>query len=131
MFKGLLSPQFETEKRNTLHQKLTIIFYLIDLLLGEAQIFDNSSKMQEINGLITQAAEMAQQAPRALIQIYFVQAKILLIEGEVDESISLLDKAYTLATSKKMNLLSEKAKTLQLKVQDEITKWKSIIDSNV
>jgi tetratricopeptide (TPR) repeat protein len=127
LFRDLLK---QAEKDFSFHQKLTIIFHLIDLLLEEAKIFDNSSKMQEIIVLINQGTEMSQDNPRALIQIYLLQAKILLIEGKIDDSLSLLEKAHTLAMNKYLKPLAQEAKALQEELQSEYTKWKGIIESN-
>ena len=110
--------------------KLTLMFHLIDLLLEEARIFNNPAKIQEINVFINQAAELAQNTPRALILIYILQAKFLLVEGEVDDSLSLLKQAYTLATSKQLLPLAEQAKLLEEQLQKEYTKWKGIIETD-
>jgi ATP/maltotriose-dependent transcriptional regulator MalT len=112
------------------HSQINILFHLIDLLLEEAKTLGSSSKIQEVNILINQATEMAQQKPRALIQVYLLQAKMLLIEGKVDESLSLIDKTYNFAKSKKLNLYAEQAKNQKYKLKNELIKWKGIIESN-
>jgi tetratricopeptide (TPR) repeat protein len=110
--------------------KSTIIFHLIDLLLEEARLLDNPINMQEVNLLIDQLSEMAQQVPRTLIQIYLLQGKILLIDGKLEKSVSLLEKAHSLATSKNLNLLADQAKLQQKQLQSEMKKWRGLMESN-
>ena len=125
LFRELLS-KVDTD----FHWKFLVLFHLIDLLLEEAKTFNNVSKIQEVNILLNQASEMSQDSPRALIQANLLQARILLIEGEVDQSLSLLDETYSLALTKKLYPLAEQAKKQQGQLQNELTRWKGIIESN-
>ncbi|MGB5912519.1 MAG: tetratricopeptide repeat protein [Promethearchaeia archaeon] len=105
---------------------------LCDLLLEELKYSGNEEILFEIQDLLNRISIVAnkQRSITTLIDLYSLQAKLALIEGNAELSNDLLKKALTIADNKGLELLSKKIKVQQNQVFNQLEDWKALFIQN-
>ncbi|PWI48057.1 hypothetical protein CEE45_08515 [Candidatus Heimdallarchaeota archaeon B3_Heim] len=114
------------------YHRIQAMLQLTDLLLLELKTFGNEEIFQEVERLINQVFEMAQEQNLLPIEIEtsILKAKLSLINGDFTLSDNLLQDALVLAVEKNLTFLQSRINNEQEKLQNELTKWIELIDKN-
>lgn len=105
---------------------------LCDLLLEELKYSGEEEILLEIQDLLNKISDVAnnQRSITTLVDLYSLQAKLALIEGNAELSNELLTKALTIAENKGIELLSKKLKLQQNQLFNQIEEWKALFIRN-
>jgi len=105
---------------------------LCDLLLEELKYSGSEEILIEIQDLLNRISDVAtkQRSITTLVDLYSLQAKLALIEGNAELSNELLTKALTIAENKGMELLSEKLILQQNQLFNQLEEWKALFIQN-
>ncbi len=98
---------------------------LCDLVLEELRTLGDDTLFHDVQTLIQQIVDLAQAwefAP-AVAKSLILQGKLLLIEGEAQETMNLLEKAHGIAEEKGLGRLSVKIETELDTLRTELTRW--------
>jgi tetratricopeptide (TPR) repeat protein len=106
---------------------------LCELLIAELRSFGNEEVLIEVKELSQKLYKIArhQHSYFLLIETLFLQAKLALIEFDIELSQQLLVKASKIAEDKKMVILLDKVKQEREKFVIELKNWKSYADQNI
>lgn len=101
------------------------IFHLCDLLLFELRISEEQEILTEVHTLLAQLNEIAktQNSYSLLIQVFLLQAKLALMELELDKAKELLSQAQTLAEEKGLKNLAMKITKERVTLVNQLDKW--------
>ncbi|MFX1493707.1 MAG: nitrilase-related carbon-nitrogen hydrolase [Promethearchaeota archaeon] len=105
---------------------------LCDLLLEELKYSGDEEILVEIQDLLHKISDVAykQRSIITLVELYSLQAKLALIEGNVELTKDLLNKAISIAENKGIELLSKKLKVQQNQLINQIEEWKVLFIRN-
>ncbi|MFX1284051.1 MAG: tetratricopeptide repeat protein [Promethearchaeota archaeon] len=106
------------------------VISLCDLLLLELRITGNEEVLQEIKTILTQFLEIAEKQHTYywLIQIYWIQSKLALLELDIERSQRLLIQAKTLSEEKGLQMLTTQISSEYEALITQIGKWEEIFD---
>jgi len=112
---------------NSLDSFLVLSNYC-DLLLEELSLYNDPEILDEINVLITKSIDMAQQANSYsfLAETKLLQAKLALIEMNIEEAKKLMVQAQHIADSHGLNLLAWGISSEFDKLLDQIDVWNTV-----
>lgn len=105
---------------------------LCDLLLDELKFYGEEDVIQEIQSLITRISSTAtnQRSITTLVTLYSLQAKLALVEGNIEYSNSILTQALSIANEKGLDFLSLKVKKQQDQLFNQLEEWKALLVQN-
>ncbi|MFW9998808.1 MAG: tetratricopeptide repeat protein [Candidatus Hodarchaeota archaeon] len=105
---------------------------LCDSLLEELKYSGSEDILVEIQDLLNRISGIAykQRSIITLVELYSLQAKLALIEGNAEVSKKLLTKALVIAENKGLDLLSKKLIVQQNQVFNQIEEWKALFIRN-
>ncbi|MHA1989615.1 MAG: nitrilase-related carbon-nitrogen hydrolase [Candidatus Hodarchaeales archaeon] len=126
IFQDILDEKFDYEF------EFVIQINLCELLLDELKLYGEQEVIQEIQSLLARISNIAlkQRSITSLVTLYSLQAKLALIEGDVEHSNSLLNRAETIAIKKGFNLLSLKIRKQIEELSDQLNEWKALLARN-
>ncbi|MFW9917860.1 MAG: tetratricopeptide repeat protein, partial [Candidatus Thorarchaeota archaeon] len=127
----LLKEIIENEHTSQSLRTLAML-HLCDLLILEAKTFADEALFSEAQVLVDQVIEQAQTEKMipVLIDTFILQAKFALIEGNAQEALNLLEKAYEWAHDKNLATLAAKTKAQQDIVEKELSQWQELAQKN-
>lgn len=133
----LQAQQFFKEiiEEEILQHEITVLsmLNLCKLLISELKISeDEEVVLQEINKLSNRLFDIAhrQNSSWLIAMSLMLQAKLVMVEGDLEEASSLLEKAHTLANEKKLGNLLTKVEHEQAVLQEELEKWEELSRRN-
>ena len=105
---------------------------LCDLLLEELKYSGSEEILLEIQDLLNRISDVAnnQRSITTLVDLYSLQAKLALIEGNAELSNKLLTKALTIAENKGLELISKKLTAQQNQLFNQLEEWKALFIQN-
>ena len=105
---------------------------LCDLLLEELKYSGEEEILLEIQDLLNRISDVAnnQRSITTLVDLYSLQAKLALIEGNAELSNELLTKALAIAENKGLELISKKLKIQQNQLFNQLEEWKALFIQN-
>ena len=105
---------------------------LCDLLLEELKYSGSEEILIQIQDLLNRISDVAnkQRSITTLLDLYSLQAKLALIEGNAELSKKLLTKALTIAENKGMELISKKLTDQQNQLFNQLEEWKALFIQN-
>jgi tetratricopeptide (TPR) repeat protein len=126
LFQELLGERFDYEL------EFVIQVNLCELLLDELKFYGEEDVIQEIQGLLTRISDIAknQRSITTLVTLYSLQAKLALIEGNIDNSKSLLTQALSLSNEKGLEFLSLQVKKQQDLLFSQLEEWRQLLVRN-
>lgn len=109
-----------------------VILLLAEINLLEYEVYNNPVVLKDINENLKNLLKFAEKnnISNLLIEMYILEAKIDILEGNFGKVEKLLIKAITIAKEKHLNLLMKKAETELANFNNQITKWKTLIETN-
>ncbi len=112
--------------------RILATLHLCDLLMLEAKTFGDEALFSEVQSLVNKVVEQAQTQRMipVLIDTIILQAKFALIEGNAQEALNLLGKAYEWAKDKNLASLTAKTKAQQDIVEKELSQWQELAQKN-
>jgi predicted amidohydrolase len=126
IFQDILDEKFDYEF------EFVIQINLCELLLDELKLYGEEEVIQEIQSLLTRISNIAlnQRSITSLITLYTLQAKLALIEGDMNYSKNLLSRAETIASEKGFKLLALKIDKQLDELFDQLDEWKALLAKN-
>ena len=105
---------------------------LCDLLLEELKYSGEEEILNKIQDLLNRISDVAykQRSITTLVELYSLQAKLALIEGNAELSNKLLIKALSIAENKGLELIAEKLKVQQDQLIKQLEDWKALFIQN-
>jgi tetratricopeptide (TPR) repeat protein len=109
------------------------ILNLLEILIWELSSTGHEEVLQEIQELITQLNEIAQkhQSSTLEIEVALIQSQLELIQGNVNQSITLLDHPKTIALENNLESHQVRIKSQLRVIETEFQKWIELTDQNV
>jgi len=126
ILKEILEDRFDYEL------EFSIQVNLCDLLLDELKFYGEEEVIQEIQDLLARISKTIknQRSITTLVTLYILQARLALVEGDMEKSSSLLSRAESIAKAKGLKLLEIKVKTQQDLLFNQLEEWKALLDRN-
>lgn len=109
------------------------IMNLYELLLAELKSFGEQEALHEIRELskIIESVSNKLHSPHLQIEYLILDSKLSLIEFNLEKSIKSLEQAEALIAEHKASHLSQKIQYEKEKLNNELKKWKALVDQNV
>jgi tetratricopeptide (TPR) repeat protein len=125
----------EIVEEEILQHEITVLamLNLCELLILEMKISeDEEVLLQEIHKLSNRLYDISNRQNSAWLSVmsFMLQAKLTMVEGNLEAASSLLTKAHTLATEKKLGNLLTKVEHEQAALQEELEKWEEFSRRN-
>ncbi|MFX0014313.1 MAG: nitrilase-related carbon-nitrogen hydrolase [Promethearchaeota archaeon] len=126
LFQELLEERFDYEL------EFNVQVNLCELLLDELKFYGEEEVIQEIQSLLTRISNTAknQRSITTLVILYSLQAKLALIEGNIEYAKSLLTQALLLANEKGLEFLSIQVKKQQDLIISQLEEWRQLLARN-
>ena len=104
------------------------ILNLCDLLLTELRTFGNEEVLGEVKSWSNKLLELAlkQHSYSLLAETYLLQSRLFLLELDIQESQTLLDKAKTLAEENELHKLHTKILDEEFFLHEQSRKWEHL-----
>lgn len=104
------------------------LIHLSDLLITELRVTNEEEIIQEIKPLITRLLEVAENSNSYwdLCEVYLLQAKLALIQMNIEEAKLLLTKAQNIAESHDLNRLSIQISYEHDKLLEQASEWNNL-----
>ncbi|MFX0149821.1 MAG: tetratricopeptide repeat protein [Candidatus Hodarchaeota archaeon] len=111
---------------------ITAMIHLSDLLLSELKATGEEEVLKEVRDLTYKLLNIAKQqgSHSILVETYFLQSKLALIELNIEEADKLLVQAHNIAEEKGLNILARKVIYERENIQSQLQKWETIIKQN-
>ncbi|MHA2294395.1 MAG: tetratricopeptide repeat protein [Candidatus Hodarchaeales archaeon] len=108
------------------------LFELSELLIDELRAYGEEEVFYEVKELIQHLDEKAnkQNSHSLIIDTLILQAKLSMVEGDLNESQQLLDRVEMIAKEKEIQHLTNKVLKEKEQLKNQYEKWKSLIQSN-
>lgn len=108
------------------------MLHLCDLLIQEAKAFEDGALFREAQLLVDKVVEQAQTKKMIpiLVDVFILQSRFALIEGNAHEAYNLLEKANELGEAKGLVALTAKVKAHQDAVKTELNQWQELAQKN-
>ncbi len=126
LFQELLGERFDYEL------EFVIQVNLCELLLDELKFYGEEEVIQEIQRLLNRISNIAknQRSITTLVTLYSLQAKLALIEGNIEYSNSLLTQALLLSNEKGLEFPSLQVKKQQDLLVSQLEEWRQLLVRN-
>jgi tetratricopeptide (TPR) repeat protein len=126
LYEEVIDEKFDYE------MELFIQVNLSELLLDELKLYGEESVLQELRDVLGRISGTAnkQRSITSLIWLYILQAKLAVIEGDVEYAKGLLERAQTIADEKGLVLFSRKIKKQQQLLSSQLEEWKALFVQN-
>ncbi len=108
------------------------IFELSELLIDELRAYGEEEVFYEVKGLIKRLEEKAskQKSYSLIIDTLILQAKLSMVEGDLNASQQFLDRVELIAKEKEMHHLVTKVQKEKEQLKNQYEKWESLIQNN-
>ncbi|MFX0086422.1 MAG: tetratricopeptide repeat protein, partial [Candidatus Hodarchaeota archaeon] len=108
------------------------IFELSELLIDELRAYGEKEVFYEVKELIQRLEEKAnkQKSYSLIIDTLILQAKLSMVEGDLNASQQFLDRVERIATEKQIQHLLTKVQKEKEQLKNQYEKWESLIQSN-
>ncbi|MFW9854355.1 MAG: hypothetical protein ACFFFG_04815 [Candidatus Thorarchaeota archaeon] len=108
-----------------------VVFHLIELYLDEFKIAEDKTVLHEAHRLIDdQFDSKAEQCfSPTLVEFSILKAKLLIIEGEFENALSILEQIEEEAKINQFHRLEDRIKLEINKINEDFQKWDSVIQS--
>ncbi|MHA2226435.1 MAG: tetratricopeptide repeat protein [Candidatus Hodarchaeales archaeon] len=108
------------------------IFELSELLIDELRAYGEEEVFYEVKELIQRLDEKAnkQKSYSLIIDTLILQAKLSMVEGDLNASQQFLDRVELIAKEKEIQYLSNKVLKEKEQLKNQYEKWESLIQSN-
>lgn len=106
-----------------------IIIYLAELYIEEFKLSEDNMIMREARSLIDnhiQSVDDQKYSPE-LIELSLLKAKLLIIEGEIEKALEILENVRQVANTNNLHRLEEKIGLEINRIDKEFTKWDAAI----
>ncbi|MFX1367132.1 MAG: nitrilase-related carbon-nitrogen hydrolase [Promethearchaeota archaeon] len=112
--------------------ELFIQVNLGELLLDELKLYGEKAVLNELQEVLERISGTAnkQRSITSLIWLYLLQARLAVIEGDVDHAGSLLNRAKAISDEKGLALLSRKVEKQQTQLSSQLEEWKDLFLRN-
>jgi tetratricopeptide (TPR) repeat protein len=102
--------------------------YICDILLEELKVTRNMSILKELKHLIENLSHLAERnhAFLLLVELYFLQSKLLILELNIESSLNLLEKAQKLANLKGLKRLEVLISNEHDSLLEQLDVWDSL-----
>lgn len=119
-------------KRFDYEFEFTIKVNLCELLLDEMKFYGEEDVLHEIQKLLSSISELAKnlRSITNLVILYSLQAKLALIEGDIELSKNLLNQALSIAEDKGLKLLLKQVESQQNYLTSQLDEWKAMLGGN-
>ena len=106
-----------------------VITHLAELYLEEFKISEDPKIMLEVQQLIDNQIQRIdeQKFSPELVELSLLKAKLLLIEGEIEEAIKILENAKIIARANNFHRIEEKVNWEITRVDEEFKKWDAAV----
>jgi len=130
LFKQLIENNFP--RRASRENLVFDMGHLCDLLLEELSLYNNPVILDEITPLITKMLEMAEDMRNYhwLAEAKLLQAKLALIQTDIEEARRLMVEAQRIAEIHGLNLLASKISSEHDKLLTQVDIWDNLKNSN-
>jgi hypothetical protein len=108
------------------------IFELTELLIDEVRAYGEEEVFYEVKKLIQRLDEKGtkQKAPSLIIDTLILQAKLSMVEGNLNASQQFLDRAEQITSEKDIHFLTDKILNEKRHLKNQYEKWESLIQTN-
>ncbi|MFW9942618.1 MAG: tetratricopeptide repeat protein [Candidatus Thorarchaeota archaeon] len=126
LFEEVLKEKFDYQL------EFTVQYNLCNLLLEELKYSGIEEILLEIQDLLSKISEATtkQRSIYTLVILYYLQAKLALVEGNAEFANELLIKGLTLAKAKGIGFYVLRLKSLQDKLFTQLGEWKELLTRN-
>ncbi|MHA2224803.1 MAG: tetratricopeptide repeat protein [Candidatus Hodarchaeales archaeon] len=102
-----------------------VITHLAELYLEEFKMSEDNNIMLEVRQLIDNQIQKVdkQKFSPELVELSLLKAKLLIVEGKIDEASKILEKAKEIAKANNFNRMEEKIKFEITRIEKEFNKW--------
>ncbi|MFX0119621.1 MAG: tetratricopeptide repeat protein [Candidatus Hodarchaeota archaeon] len=109
-----------------------VMFELSELLLDELRVYEEEEVFYKVKELIQNLDEIAnkQKSYSLIIDTLILQAKLSMVEGDLNASEQLLDHVELIAKEKKIHQLTNKVLKEKEQLKNQYEKWEYLIQSN-
>jgi tetratricopeptide (TPR) repeat protein len=107
--------------------------HLCELLIIEFRSFGDPGVLEEVKKLIQQINQIGTQGTSytLIIESSILQAKLLIVEGKLDNALQILEKAQNLTIENRLGLLGQIVNEEKASLEKEYSKWQNLIETNV
>jgi tetratricopeptide (TPR) repeat protein len=124
------------EKRTTVDSRIirTVIFHLIDILIGEAKAYGSEEAIREAKAFLQEFYSL--KGSTSLddiideIDVLIIQSKFALLDGNLITAENFLNKARFLAEKKTLDFQLAKVATEQQYLENQMDLWQKLIKDN-
>ncbi|UCE10870.1 MAG: tetratricopeptide repeat protein [Candidatus Thorarchaeota archaeon] len=111
---------------------VTAMIHLCDLLLVELKISEEEAVISRIMDLTGRLHEIAKQqsSHSLLVETYLLQAKLAMIELDLDRARIILAQAHIAAEERGLRSLSLKVAHERELLQSQLSKWETLVEQN-
>jgi tetratricopeptide (TPR) repeat protein len=111
---------------------ITALMYLFDLKIGEWKASENDETLREIHQILKKLDNIAesQNIYPLIIENSILHANVLLIEGKIEQALTILREASEKARIKNLNHLVEKTSQFEQKLLNQIKEWQTLLTTN-
>ena len=124
----------ELMEEEILDHSLTVraMFELSELLIDELRAYGEEEVFNQVKKLIHQLDKIAnrQKSYSLMIDTLILQAKISMVEGDLNISQKFLDQAELIIKEKKIHQLNNKLQEEKEQLKNQFEKWENLIQSN-
>ncbi|MFX0045940.1 MAG: tetratricopeptide repeat protein, partial [Candidatus Hermodarchaeota archaeon] len=126
LYEEVIDEKFDYE------MELFIQVNLSELLLDELKLYGEEAVLQELRAVLGRISGTAnkQRSITSLLWLYILQAKLAVIESDVELAKGLLDRAQSIADEKGLALFSRKIKKQQELLSNQLEEWKALFVKN-
>ncbi|NIO37395.1 tetratricopeptide repeat protein, partial [Candidatus Bathyarchaeota archaeon] len=112
--------------------ELFIQVNLSELLLDELKLYGEEAVLQELRDVLGRISGTAnkQRSITSLLWLYLLQAKLAVIEGDIELAKGLLDRAQAIADEKGLAFFSRKIVKQQKLLSNQLEEWKALFVQN-
>ncbi|MFW9991718.1 MAG: tetratricopeptide repeat protein [Candidatus Odinarchaeota archaeon] len=108
------------------------MLYLCELLFEELKLSGDEIILEETKGLSKKIHEIGQKyhAYPAIVNALILQAKLAILEADIDGATQRLARAAQLAEERDLVLLQKKVKQEQIDLDEQLEQWKELYERN-
>lgn len=127
LFEEILSEDYQNIEYVILAMQSLVELYLIEL-----QISNDTTILEDINKLLSRMHELAKQQNffPLMIKTIILQSRFALLNNKIDNCFEILDEAELLIKDKHLTGFSLLLDQERVFINEQISKWKTLVDSN-
>ncbi|MFX0016822.1 MAG: tetratricopeptide repeat protein [Candidatus Hermodarchaeota archaeon] len=113
-------------------ERYLVLLELCDLLAQEAKVMGDEAVYQEMKAIFGDLKTLVRgwnTAPYT-IDILILEAKLALVEGDMEQAFTILERARELAEKKGLGYLTGKVQDQQEQVRKALDQWQQLLDRN-